>query len=108
MSMEILAIASVVAQVGPVFISNQGFSSVTRAGDGDYTLKLDNSSNVDTTACSVQCTVRGALAASGLVAFGVVHTDDTFKRVTILQEGEAGAASALADINFDITITRYF
>ena len=105
MSLELLAVASVVAQANPTFTSNQGFTNVTRTAAGIYVLTL-NAGGVSPAASSTQCTARATLAASGLVAFGVTHTSATVKTITILQEGAAGAASALADIGFNVTIFR--
>lgn len=104
MGIELQAAGSVVAQVGPTFAANRGFTSVSRTSAGVYVLTLDQGLSAD--AASINCTARATLAASGLVAFGVTHTSATVKTVTILQEGAAGAASALADVNFDINVLR--
>jgi len=100
-------IASVVFTAGaPSFLFQSGefTGTITDNGTGDITLNLNAADAVDASECSIVCTPRAAQAASGLTSIGVVHTSDTAKQITIVQEGAAGAASARADVNFDICI----
>ena len=103
--LSVLAAGSVVFAAGaPSFLWQSGdFEAViTDTGVGDITVTLKE--GLDASECSIQCTPRAAQAASGLTTIGVVHTSDTAKQITIVQEGAAGAASARADVNFDIAI----
>lgn len=69
-------------------------------GVGDITLTLAPGFGVDQADSIILATPKGALVASQLTTISVdTLTDFTF-RVTILREGAAGAASALADIDF--------
>lgn len=106
---KVHAIGSVAFTAGsPAFVANNGaFSAtITDTGTGNIGLNMADGYAIDSTQCAVVCTARATLAASGLVAFGVAHTSDVIKQVTILQEAAMGAASALADVNFDVAILR--
>jgi len=80
---------------------------IVRNGAGDYELTLlEDTSIADVT---IIANPSGPLAASGLVAIGteIVGTPSKRLRVTILQEGAAGAASTLVDHDFDIVVLKY-
>lgn len=103
------AYASVAFAAGVPSIADQdgSFSStVTDNGTGDITLTLNASDGIDASECTVAMNVVGAVAASQLTTFGIVHTSDVAKRITILREGAMGAVSALADVDFEITIFK--
>lgn len=105
MGLELVAAAVVqTVTTPPEFQANRGCASVVRNGVGDYTVTLDQP--LAEGSASIVCNAIATLAASGLVAFGVTHTSDTEKRVTILQEGAAGAASAPANVKFSIQVVR--
>lgn len=108
--LTIWAAASVAFTAGtPSFVKQDGsFSAtITDTGTGDITLNLDTGKGIDATQCVVMVTARAAQAASGLTTFGVVHTSDTAKQITCVQEQAMGAASARADVNFDIIIFAF-
>ena len=108
---ELHAICSVVSGVGPTFrrpITTREFAAtgVTRTVAGDYDITLGPGFGVDALASAIIANPRIAAAASQNRSIGVVHTSDNVKRVTCLQEGAAGAASALTDFDFDLAIFR--
>ncbi len=109
-NLEVFAYASVAFDGGGVpsiADQNGAFSStVTDNGAGDITLTLADGFAIDASECTVAMNVVGAVAASQLTTFGIVHTSDTAKRITILREGAMGGASALTDVNFEITIFK--
>lgn len=82
-----------------------GSVAIVDNGPGDITLTLKDEVGADQVA--IFANRAGALAASGLVAIG--WTMPTLKtiRVTILNEGAAGAVSALTDLDFDILVMKY-
>ena len=79
-------------------------STITDNGTGNVAINLVATEAVAAADCAVVASPRATLAASGLVSIGCTHTSDVIKTFTILQEGAAGAASALADVNFDFAI----
>jgi len=102
--LRLLGICSITAQVGPLFAVNSGmFTQIARTGAGDYNLTLA-AGGVDATQAAIIACPRAAQAASQLRAVGVNHTSDTVKQITCLQEGAAGAVSALTDFNFDVAV----
>lgn len=108
-NMTIVAAGSVVFAAGvPSWLwQNGGFSNtITDTGAGNIGLNLPTDGGVDASESVILATPRTTLAASGLQSCGVVHTSDTVKQVTLLQEGAAGAASALTDFNFDVLVAR--
>ena len=82
----------------------RGFvAAVVRNGAGDYTFSLQEA--FDAMFTFIFCTKRGALVASQLCSFGVVHTDDIQKQITIIQEDAGGAISIPTDaVPFDILV----
>lgn len=103
------AAASIAFDAGTPSIVDQDGSfstTITDHGTGDITLNLADGYGIDESECYVAMNVVGAVAASQLTCFGIVHTSDTAKRITILREGAMGAVSALADVDFEITIFR--
>lgn len=90
------------------FAVNSGpFASVTRNGAGDVTLQLNPSDGIDETECVCLLSARGlSLVGSDAVSMALVHTSDTQKEVTIVQEAAMGAASVPADIDFDLVILK--
>lgn len=106
-NMKCLAAGSVLFTAGaPSWAwQNGAFSAtITDTGTGNIGINLPADGGVDSLESVILCTPRATLAASGLVAIAVSHTSDVVKQVTILQEQAAGAASALADVAFDIAI----
>lgn len=105
-NLKVLAAASVANAGGAVTFAWQSgdfdAAGIIDNGAGDISLTLLK--GVDAAECVIVCNKRGAVAASQLCAFGVVHVSDTVKRITSLQEGAAGAVSALTDMDFDILI----
>lgn len=81
-------------------------AAITRNGAGDYTLTLDGQAATDAAEGIVHVTPREAGVASGAVATHAVWVNDTTIRVTTLQEQAAGAASILADVDFNVTVKR--
>lgn len=101
------SVCSVTAQVGPVFVCQDGsFASVVRNGAGDYTLNLQPNEGAAATECVCWASPRAVIAASGAVSMGVNHTSPTAKEVTIVQEAAAGGASTRTDVNFDFALIR--
>lgn len=87
---------------------NSGFNSgvpIVRNGAGDYTLTLNEA--VGLNEISVLIVPTGAAVASANKSFGWTLVTPTTIRVTSLQEGAAGAASALTDLDFDIVVMKY-
>lgn len=81
-------------------------NTIVDTGTGDVSVDLLAGQAIDASACAITITPRAAQAASGLTTFGVVHTSDVRKQITCVQEQAGGAASARADVAFDILITR--
>lgn len=81
-------------------------STITDHGAGDITINFQSDLGIDASECTVAFAVVGAVAASQLTTFGIVHTSDTAKRITILREGAMGAVSALTDVNFEATFFK--
>lgn len=80
-------------------------ASYTRNGAGDYSIALASGFDIAANEIAdVQFCDKEAAAASGLVTFGWADTSNTSKRVTILKEGAAGAASALTDITGPVIV----
>lgn len=105
LKLNVLAAGSVVFTAGvPSFAWQSGDFAAAIADTGTGDISVTMSQGVDATECAIVCTPRAAQAASGLTSIGVVHTSDTVKQFTIVQEGAAGAASARADVNFDFVI----
>lgn len=102
------ALVTFAAGVPSIAQQDGSFDSVTANGAGDVTLNLKSGFGIDSTQCGWATQVSGALAASQLTSFGLVHTSDEAKRITILQEGAMGAASALTDVNFVITFFKLY
>lgn len=106
--MKLECVGSVVFNTGtPSWAWQNGSfeNTITDNGTGDVTLNLKQ--GLDALEGSIGCFVNGALAASQLTTFGIAHTSDTAKRITILREGAAGAVSALTDVNFDVWVACY-
>lgn len=103
--LSVLACASVAFTAGvPSFAWQSGDFEPTIADTGTGNIGLTLKQGIAADACAIVCTPRTTLAASGAVSIGVAHTSAALKQVTILQEQAAGAASALADVPFDIVI----
>lgn len=103
--MCVQAAGSVVFTAGaPSFVWQSGDFSAVIADNGVGDISVTLLQAVKSTECAIVCTPRAALAASNLTTIGVVHTSDTVKQFTIVQEGAAGAASARADVAFDFAI----
>lgn len=103
------AYASVAFAAGVPSIADQDGSfstTITDNAPGDITLNLNTGFGIGASECTVTFSVVGAVAASQLTTFGIVHTSGTEKRITILREGAMGAVSALADVDFEITIFK--
>ena len=109
-SIEVHAAASVtmVGGGGSAYVSQSGaFTGViTDTATGNITLLLQADKGIDATESYITLSPRGTLAPSGLQTLACAHTSDTSKTITALQEDPAGAASILADVNFDIVIYR--
>lgn len=89
----------------PAIASQSGdlVDSVTDNGPGDMTFTFKAA--LDPLSVVPTFQARGAAAASQLRTFGYVWVDSTHLRVTTLQEGAAGAVSALTDFPFGITLS---
>lgn len=110
-SVEIHAAASVnmdAGGAGSTYVWQSGaFTGViTDTAAGNIQLLLQADKGIDAAECAVIITARATLAASGLTTYGCRHTSDVLKQITCLQEAAMGAASALTDVDFDITIYR--
>jgi hypothetical protein len=108
-NLEIMAWCKVAFNAGVPSITQQDGSFTTTVGDtaaGDITLNLKTEYGLDSTKTGWSIQVDGALAASQLTSFGLVHTSDTAKQITILREGAMGAVSALTDVAFTIFFIR--
>jgi len=103
---EILASASITAATGAI-VAGRGILSAANAGAGIVNITLPPTGGVDASECVILCSPRNALAASSLVSYGVAHTSDTVKAITIFQEQAAGAASIAANVDFDILIIKF-
>ncbi|HEU5316786.1 MAG TPA: hypothetical protein VFX49_11795 [Chloroflexota bacterium] len=91
----------------PAYLWQSGaFGAMTDNGAGDLTHNLGADYGIDATEMLPFFAVDGALAASQLTSFGITSASDTAKRVTVLREGAAGAASALTDVNYWMWIFR--
>jgi len=73
---------------------------------GTINLNLDPDYLIDDLECVVKIQVRGAMVASALTAFGYTRPSDAQIQVTCAQEQPGGAASILADVDFDISLWR--
>jgi len=91
----------------PTYVWQSGeFTGVlTDTGVGDVGVLLAGG-GIDSDECVVMASIRGTLAASQLTTVAVEHTSDTTKDVTILREGAMGAASAAADVSFDLLFIK--
>lgn len=83
-----------------------GFSTVTNAVAGTTVLTLLADYGVDATEMFPILQPDSALAASDMTTFGIVSTSDTVKTCSTWQEGAAGGASALTDVDFWIGIWK--
>lgn len=98
----------------PILLVNRGFlPAIDVGGAGDITLSTDTDRGLAPDQVVIIATQRGVLAASELSAFAFDHTAagpnlnaNRDKRVTILQEGALGAASALTDLDFDFLVVE--
>jgi hypothetical protein len=73
-----------------------GITNLTLAGGG-----------IDESQCYHVITPAVLQAASRLQSFGLVHTSDTVKQITSVQEIDAGGASALANVPFNLVLFTY-
>lgn len=107
-SFRFVAAARINSSVGAASFRWQtgGFASVSNAVAGTFVLTLRDDYAVDATEIFPICQPDSALAASDLTAFGFANTSDTIKQITTYQEGAAGAASALTDVDFWIGIWK--
>jgi hypothetical protein len=78
--------------------------AITRAGAGDITLSLRPGYGQVATEAVMFVQPSIAYSASNLRATGVVDTTAIQKQITSLQEGVAGAASALTDMDLDVLL----
>jgi len=76
----------------------------TRNGAGDYSFTFPAEYAIDSTEFDWKAQQQEAAAASGLTSYGLAHTSDTVKRITILREAALGATSALTDITGPVVI----
>lgn len=110
--LELFAAAAVAFNMGtPAYTWQNGAftGTITDTGVGDINLNLQADKALDATECVVILSMRGALnvgAGSQGTSFGCNHTSDVAKQITILREGAGGAASALADIDFDVLMFK--
>ena len=88
-------------QAGPLVVWSTGCvnaAAFTRNGAGDYTIVLGNDYAIDDAEMYVETCWYQAVAASGLISWGMISNSDTSKRFTSLKEAAMGGASVLADI----------
>jgi hypothetical protein len=82
--------------VDPPVTGGAGIVNLTLAGGG-----------IDESECYHVITPAVLQAASSLQSFGLVHTSDTVKQVSSLQEAAAGAASVLTNVPFNLVLYTY-
>ena len=106
---EVIAAGTVHYAAGvPAWEYSRGFADPpTDTAAGICGLVLDGG-GCDATDCIILVSQRGAMAAQRLTTFATVHTSDTAKQITIMQETGAGggAASAAADVDFSVAVIR--
>lgn len=88
-------------------VAQRGFvaAAIADNGVGDWSVTLDGG-GADATECIVLVNSVENLAVSSQTSYGVVHTSDTVKQITCVQEGGGGAASARYDGPCVITVFR--
>ncbi len=92
------ALASVRAQVGPLFLINRGCQAIVRNAVGSYTITLDSLSAINLqTEAVASLTLAGAAGGFGLIT--IVSTTS----FTVLTFNSAGAAT---DFDFWVSIFR--
>lgn len=79
-------------------------TAIVKNGTGDMTITLSRPFSEKQT--QLWFSFRGAYAASELKTPGWVAASSTTIRITTGQEGAGGAASALANVPFDVIITE--
>ena len=105
-ALKVQAFASIAFAAGvPAFVNQSGdFDAViVDNGVGDISITFVAGSGLAAGAYAASFNVVGALAASQLTTFGIVDVSAREKRITVLREGAAGAVSALADVNFQVS-----
>jgi hypothetical protein len=108
--MRVHALASVTIAGGIAsFVFQDGaFASVVRTAPGVVDLTLQPGMGVAATESVAICFPSVPATASNMRSNAVAQTSATVKTVTMLQEGAAGAASALTDNDFVVAIFKLF
>lgn len=90
------------------FAANSGaFASVAHPGAaGTVNVNLDPDFGIDDLECICKIEKRGAAAASGMVSYGYIRPSDVQIQISAVQEQAGGAASILADVDFDLSLWR--
>ena len=103
--MKIHSLAKVTCSTG-AFITNSGaWNTGANGGVGISNITLLANEGIDPTGCAVLIQRTGAMAASGMTAYGIVHNaNDILKNVTCFQEAGAGGPSAAADVDYEVAI----
>jgi hypothetical protein len=90
----------------PTWRLQRGFlAAITDTGAGDCTVHLAGG-GADATECCVLVMPASPMIASSQISFGVVHTSDTAKQITCVQEAVGGAASVRTDNVFSVVVVR--
>lgn len=82
------------------------FSAIAAGGTGLVNLTLAGG-GIDESECYHVITPAVLQAASSLQSFGLVHTSDTVKQVSSVQEAAVGGASVLANVPFNLVLFTY-
>ena len=108
-NLSIYAAAAVAFTMGtPAYTwqSGQFSGTIVDTATGNITIQFAADKGIDATECVALLSMRGTLAASGLTAFSLFHSDDLSKNIRIVQEAGGGGASVAADVDFDVVFLK--
>lgn len=98
--LQIVGVASIAGANPPTITWQTGLldpAGITRNGAGDYTFTLGAQYSVDATESIPIIINNQAVAASGLISYGVARPADNTIRITAGVEAAMGGASVLSD-----------
>ena len=104
--MQLVGGAIIAGGAGTITAQSGLIASIAHPGAGTWNITLGDDYAIDAAECVIECQFLAALAGSDGVSFGIVHTSDTVKQITAVQEQAGGGASILADVNFCLVVHR--